>query len=462
MSKRGLVLAAALALHAASAPAAEFTQAQLQRAFDRITPALGLLEYSVEITSERTGESSRRDSNALAVVVSADGLVMTHGHLVLDNARPFNLRVKLGRDATERTYDATLLQKPDDVNVAFLRINAPGPLNLPHVRFTPGARLGIGEPIALFGLLGETLDYAPSLEEARVGAILDNPRRTYCVDRNVRFGFVGGPVLDRNGNAVGVLGFDLSRAEGGEVYTRSGHPLVYQADLFNRHIQNPPGEHRPDDGSDDAWLGVFTQPLTDDFARYWNLPPNGGLIVSTVVPQSPAAQAGLRPGDILTRFGETRLTAKLDREVVGFTKLVREAGPGQTLGIDLIRDGQPLTIEVTLGTRPRTAGDAAEYESAYFGVTVRELTRDIRIALNLGEDVQGVIVRRVTSGSIAQLGKLQPGVVISRFAGHNTGSIAEFREAVEKVMAEKPREVTVFGRVGSLSTFFRLNPRWTD
>jgi serine protease Do len=462
MNKRHLALTLLLALGAAAAPAAEFSQEQLQRAYDRITPALGLLEFSVEMVSERSGETSRRDSNALAVVVSPDGLVMTHGHLVLENAKPFNLRVKLGRDDRERSYDATLLQKPDDLNVAFLQLKSDTPLNLPYVRFSPGGRLSIGEPIALFGLLGETLDYAPALEEARVGAILESPRRTYCVDRNVRFGFVGGPVLDRHGNVIGVLGFDLSRAEGGEVYTRSGHPLVYQAQLFQQHIQNPPGEHRPDDGSNDAWLGVFTQPLTDDFARYWNLPPTGGLIVSTVVPQSPAARAGLRPGDVLTRFGDTRLTAKQDREVVGFTKLVRETGPGKVLSIDLLRDGQPVTVEVTLGGRPRTASDADEYEAPHFGLTVRELTQDIRIALNLSEDVQGVIVRRVTSGSIAQLGKLQPGVVIVRFGGYNTGNIAEFREAVDKILAEKPGEVTVFGRVGPQNAFFRLDPRWTE
>lgn len=444
------------------ASASEFTQPVLERAYNKVHPAIGLVEYSVEVVNERTGEPSRRDSNALALVVSPGGLVMTHGHMVLENAKPFNIRLKLGPEDAQREYEATLLQKPDDVNVAFLQIKSDEPLNLPYVRFAKGKDLRIGEAVALYGLLSESLDFSVGLEEARIGAVLEHPRTTYCLDGNVRFGFVGGPVVDEHGDVVGVVGFDLSRNEGGEVYARSGHPLLYQTELFQQYIQNPPGEPRTEDAADDAWLGVFTQPLTDDFARYWELPASGGLIVSTVVPQSPAADVGLQTGDIIVKFGDYDLKAKQDRDVIGFTKMVREAGPGKTVPLEVLRNGQPMTMEVTLGNRPRTSGDAAEYEAPRFGLTVRELTRDLRIALNLGEDVQGVIVRRVTSGSVAQLGKLQPGVVIVRFGGHVVSNVAEFKVAVEKVLEEKPREVTVFGRIGSASTFFRLDPRWTE
>lgn len=445
-----------------AAHAGEFTQATLERAYDKVLPAIGLVEYSIEVVNERTGEPSRRDSNALALVVSPTGLVMTHGHMVLENAKPFNIRVKLGDGEFQREYEANLLQKPDDVNVAFLQLKASEPLNLPYVRFSKTHDLRIGESLALYGLLGESLDFSTGLEEARIGAILEHPRKTYCLDSNIRFGFVGGPVVDLRGEVIGVVGFDLSRTEGGEVYARSGHPLVYQADLFQKYIQAPPGEPRTEDTADDAWLGVFTQPLTDDFARYWELPATGGLIVSTVVPQSPAAVAGLLTGDIITKFGDYDLKAKQDRDVIGFTKMVREAGPGKTIVLGLLRAGQPTSVEVTLGSRPRTSGDAAEFEVPRFGLTVRELTRDLRIALNLAEDVQGVIVRRVTSGSVAQLGKLQPGVVIVRFGGHVVSNVAEFKVAVEKVMEEKPKEVSVFGRIGSASTFFRLDPRWEE
>lgn len=119
-----------------------------------------------------------------------------------------------------------------------------------------------------------------------------------------------------------------------------------------------------------------------------------------------------------------------------------------------------MEIQVNLGTRPRSAQEAGEYEDPFFGLTVREITTDVRIALNLPENTQGVIVRRVKSGSAAQLGKMRPGVVIMRVADYPVTTIEEFQAAVEKVAANKPAEVVVFGRFGPATGFFRLEPRW--
>ncbi len=437
-----------------------FTQNQLESIYDRVTPAMGLLKYSSEVTNASNGETSKRDRTALALVVSADGLVMTHGHMKLEGSDPFNITVTLGQGDGEKEYDAVLLKKPDDVNVVFLRLQSDKPLNLPFVTFSPGTSLGLGEPVSLFGLLGETLDYNQGLQVAYVGSVLKKPRMTYCLDGSVRFGFVNGPVVDTSGRLVGVVGFDLSTAEGGDLYVRSGHPLVYQTELFAKYIKNPPSETAIDMGEDHAWLGVFTQPLTDDFAAYWSLKPTGGLIVSTVVPGSPAATMGLRQGDIITQFDGTPVVAKQDRDVMGFTKLVREAGAGKETSMRILRDGAPLELTVKLGVRPRSSQDADEYEDETFGLTVRELTRDVRIRLNLSEDVNGVIVRSVKSGSTAQLGRMQPGVIIMGLGDTPVRNLEEFKSAIALLREAKPAEVAVFARLGSETGFFRLEPVW--
>src|SRR5690606_10217028 len=145
------------------------------------------------------------------------------------------------------------------------------------------------------------------------------------------FGYVGGPVINSAGNIVGVVGFDLSTNEGGDLYTRSGHPLVYQTALFKHYINNPPSKEALDAQETDAFLGVFSQPLTDDLATYWKLPQEGGVVVSTVIDGSPAAEAGLLPGDVIVMFNEVPVRAKLDREIPGFTKIVRDAGIGKAV-----------------------------------------------------------------------------------------------------------------------------------
>jgi S1-C subfamily serine protease len=128
--------------------------------------------------------------------------------------------------------------------------------------------------------------------------------------------------------------------------------------------------------------------------------------------------------------------------------------------VDLLRKGQPLSVQVTLGVVPRSAQEADEYEDNVLGLTVREITRDVRIALNIGEDVRGVIVRKLKPGGAAQQGKMRPGVVVMGLGDLPVTSIAEYQAAVEKLRAAKPAEVAVFAKAGPATGFFRLKPRW--
>ena len=466
MRRNGPVLAALMCLFFASGSvwgaAPYFTPQVLSSAESRLAPAIGLLDFSVELMNESSGETTRRETSALALVVSPDGLVMTHGHMVRENATPFNITVTLGLGGEEQKYDAVLLDKPEDVNVVFLRLQSEKPLDLPYVRFDREDRLALGDPVTVFGLLGDTFDYACALQESRVGAVLEKPRRTYCLEDVLRFSFVGGPVIDAEGRVAGVAGYDLSDAEGGDLHTRSGHPLIYQTELFQRYIDAPPGETESDDEAGDAWLGVFTQPLKDDFARYWGLPEDGGLIVSTVVEGSPAAAAGLKSGDVITEFDGTPIRAKADRDVFAFTRLVRETGPEKEVRVSFLREGKPEEAAVVLGVRPTSSRDAQEYEDKRLGLTVRELTTDLRIRLNLAEDVQGVIVRSVRPGGPAHLARVRPGVIILAVGDIPAGSVEEYEAAVEEAAKTQPKEVALFARVGAATGFFRLEPRWND
>ncbi len=439
-----------------------FSQAAIARAQASLSPAVCVVTYSAEITNPATGDTSKRDSSALGLIVSPSGLAMAPGHMSLENAEPFNIKVSVGQGDDEKKYNAVLLQKPEDVNICFLKLeaNEGETLNLPCVRFTPGARLDIGQPILLVGLLSEALDFARGIFTCRIGAVLEKPRATYCVDSPLRFGFVGGPVVDTQGRVLGVVGFDLTPAEGGDLYVHSGHPLVYQTDLFQKYIDKPPSESVASGRGEEAWLGVFTQPLTDDFAEYWGLPQQGGIIVSSLVPGGSAEAAGLQPGDVIVNFNGVPMHAKQDREVMGFTKLVREAGIGKTVPMKVLRDGKPIELQATLVERPKSARDAGEYKDEVFGVTVREITTDVRILLNLGEDVKGVIVRRVKSGGVADLAGMRAGVIIMDLANHPIATIDDFKEAVQKLSETKPRQITAFCRAGSATGFFRLEPRW--
>lgn len=453
--------AIAVACVGTSAFAQDFSAAQLQSYYAKVAPAVCIVTYSSNVTNPGSGEVSKRNTRALGLIVNAKGLVMAHGHMQLENSEPFSIKVTVGQGSNEQEYDGKLLTKPEDVNVCFVQIENDKQMAFPHVDFT-AVPLKLGDPVALIGLLGDTLDFNRAIGVRRIGSILDKPRTTYCLDERILFGYVGSPVMDLAGRVVGVVGFDLSTEEGGDLYVRSGHPLVYQSELFAKYIANPPGASDAKAANEGAFLGVFTQPLTDDLAEYWKIPAEGGVVVGTIMPDSPADVAGFKPGDVIVDFNNTPVKAKLDREVLGFTKLVRDAGVGAQVPVKVLRDGKPVDMTVTLVERPKSARDAGEFEDKVFGLTVREITTDLRVVLNLGPNVEGVIVRRVKSGSWAQLGEIVPGVIIMNFGDYPVKSIDDFKNAVEKVQAAKPAEFTVFGRVGSKTGFFRLQPRWTN
>ncbi len=433
---------------------------QLESIYKKIVPSIVLVQYSSEVTNTVTGEVSKRDSVALGLIVSSDGLVMVPGFVEVENVSSFNFRVLVNLNGEEKEYTALKLRKPDDLNVMFLKINGDNTVKFPFVPFTEEV-LKVGSEVAMIGILGETLDYVRCITTARIGAILQKPRLTYCLDENVRLGFVGAPVISEQGNIIGVVGFDLSKAEGGEVYTRSGHPLLYQYSLFKKYIQNPPAVQSQEE-EQGAWLGVITQPLTDDFAEYWGLPKEGGLIVATVFSPSPASECGLKVGDIIISFNGVPIKTKYDSDVPMFTKLVREAGAGNSVKIEILRNKEPMVLTALLEARPRRSYEAEGFEWEPVGITLREITPDIRIMLSIDEGVQGVLVYRVKSGSPAQISRISRGFIIQAIGDVPVRSIEDFKVVAKKIEEQKPKEITFFARIGNISGFFRVQPRWEE
>ena len=444
------------------ADASTFTPQRTREIFEKFKPALAVVNYSIEYYDPGRQQDVKRDLHCLGVVVDPAGLVMVRGHVSLANVKPFNVRVRL--DSGVR-YEGTVLEKDKRINVAFVKLVAEtgdgsqGDLDLPFVSFATDPSLNVGDEVMVLGILPEVLDFERTFQVRRVASVIETPRRVYVTDLPVPYGMAGGPVVNADGAAVGVIGYDLDPREGGEIYVRSGYPLIYTADLFQHLIDNPPTEQKD---RQEAWLGVFTQPLTDDLAEYWGLDKTGGVLVSTVIQNSPAERAGLVRGDIIRMFNGEPVNAKERTDVRDFTRMVRESGVGRTVPITVVRDGEPVQLSMMLEEAPKTAAEAEKYEDEEFGFTVREITADFIIVGDLDPGIKGLVVDRVEAAGWASLSGLLPGDIVKEFGGKQVTSIEELKSILEEIKGDKPKEVAVFIERRGRTGFLRIEPDWDD
>ncbi|MFT4012997.1 MAG: PDZ domain-containing protein, partial [Paracoccus sp. (in: a-proteobacteria)] len=184
-----------------------------------------------------------------------------------------------------------------------------------------------------------------------------------------------------------------------------------------------------------GWLGVKIQPVTDDIAESLGLAHAQGAMV-TDVPTGPAADAGMKAGDVITNFagGEVKDPRDLVRRVA-------DAPVGQAVDVVVQRDGKPLDLKITLGRRelaeaaPDGQAKPAQADtgtSKLMGMTVAPLTPEIADQLGLGRDTSGLVVQEVDPEGAAADKGLTPGDVITEAGQQPVTSLADLEARVKE------------------------------
>jgi len=187
---------------------------------------------------------------------------------------------------------------------------------------------------------------------------------------------------------------------------------------------------QPPDRPPRAFLGILAEPAPAGAER-------PGVFVRAVTVDSPAARAGLKPGDEIVKVG--------DKAMSDFDALVNSLArhkPGDKLTFHVRRDGKEQTVPVTLGERPNPLATAAarEIPTAFLGVETQELTPTERARLGVKANA-GAVVREVVPGTPAAEAGVKPGDVITSFNGKEVGNPIQLRAAVQQAGAGK--EVTL-------------------
>jgi serine protease Do len=199
---------------------------------------------------------------------------------------------------------------------------------------------------------------------------------------------------------------------------------------------------------DRGWLGVQIQPVTPDMANALGLKATHGALVAAVQPDSPAAKAGLKPGDVVVRYGTDEVQSPRD-----LSRAVANTRAGSTQPMQVWREGQLATLNttITLASAEPTdkregigkPGDAARGDQQQLGLRLAPLTDKNRESLDVPDGVNGVVIVNVDpSGPAADIG-LQPGDVIARVDNKAVKTPADVATAVKNVQKSGRKSVAM-------------------
>jgi serine protease Do len=208
------------------------------------------------------------------------------------------------------------------------------------------------------------------------------------------------------------------------------------------------------------WLGVQTQVLTREIAEALGIAGKKGVRVTHVVPESPAATAGLRVGDLLLKLDGRVIPANSPADTEVFENLILPYAVGTEITFDGLRGGEPLMVKAALAATPAATGDLDTFKDETFEFTVRELPLAERIAEQLPVDAPGVRVSTVQPNGWAALAGIGPGDIIVSIDGQVVRTVAEAEKLLKGFREAKPKHVVFFIRRGVGSGFAEVEPRW--
>jgi serine protease Do len=389
------------------------------------------------------GRPQTREAQSLGsgFIISADGFVVTNNHVVTPNNRATLEEITVTMpDGTE--YEAELIGSDAASDLAVLKIKADRVF--PFVKFGDSSKarpgdwvVAIGNPFGLKGTVTSGIISAVYRNTGQGGAY----DRFIQTDASINRGNSGGPLFDMRGNVIGINNAIFSPS-GGSVGIGFAIPAEIAAPIVEQLKAGQEIER--------GFLGVSLGPVTDDMADSLGLPANRGEIVQSVQDDSAAAKAGLEAGDIITSINGEEVTSE---QTVIF--LIANLQPGETIPVEVLRNGRTLTLNATLGKRP-TEAELREQAQTFdpdseepmdpdqvddviadkLGLQVIPLTPAIAQQMRMDPDTVGLVVAAVDPGSDAGRKGFRRGDIILSANYKSVGTVEALRAEVEAAEAE--------------------------
>ncbi|MGH6777437.1 MAG: DegQ family serine endoprotease [Bradyrhizobium sp.] len=331
------------------------------------------------------------------VMVDPSGLVVTNVHVIKGADQ---VKVSL---ADKREFDAEVVLKDPRSDLAVLRLKNVHE-RFPTLQLANSDRLQVGDIVLAIGNpfgIGQTVTHGIVSALARTQVGITDYQFFIQTDAPINPGNSGGALVDLRGKLVGINTAIYSRSGGSQgigfaIPSNMVRVVVATAKAGGKTVKRP-------------WLGARLQAVTEDIAQTLGLHSPTGALVASVVPNSPAARAGLKPADLILDIDGQTVE---DPNAFDYRFATRRLGG--TSQLDVLRAGHMIKLTVPLETAPNINRDEIKLasRSPFQGATVANISPAVADELHLDEDIKGVVVVRVDDGSVAANFGFQKGDII--------------------------------------------------
>ena len=360
-------------------------------------------------------------------IIDKTGHILTNYHVV-GNADSITVIL-----ADKREFKAKTVGSDPQTDVALIKIDGAG--DLPVLPLGNSDTLEVGEwAIAIgnpFGL-EQTVTVGVISAKGRNQVGINSYESFIQTDAAINSGNSGGPLLNIRGEAIGINSAIVSPS-GGNIGIGFAIPINMVKEVEAQLLKSGKVTR--------GWLGVSIQDVDEKLAQSFGLAKAGGVLINDDVKAgTPAAKAGLRPGDVITKLNDAELA-----DVGDLRNRVAMLPPGTKATLTLIRDGKEQRFDVVIGKQPENFGQNDDNAggdetpgdvSGQYGLQLQELTPELAERLGY-QSGQGVLIGGVEDGSVAEQAGLKPGMLIEEINHKTVKSVDEAMAALKKTDAEK-------------------------
>ena len=376
-------------------------------------------------------------------IIDEKGLIVTNNH-VIAGASSITVVLHDGK-----TLQAKLIGADAKTDLALLKVKTD--IKLKSVNWGNSDEVKVGNwAMAIGNPFGLVNTVTVGIVSARARDINAGPFDDFIqTDASINRGNSGGPLFNLKGQVIGV-NTAIYSPSGGSVGIGFAIPsalaenIVEQLEDHGRTIR--------------GWLGVRIQTVTEDLASSLGLDKPYGALVASVIPNSPAEKAGIKPGDIILDFNGSEVT-----EMRKLPRLVAETKVNSRSNLTIWRNEKKKSLKVVIAEmkeeekeieKSENSAEPNKLQSDYFeqlGITLSSINQDIRMRQNIPKNVSGLLVTKVEQNTDAEIKGIRPGDIIQEINQTTVNDINAFKKIMNSLKGSKKGVLLLINRQGNIN-----------